>query len=69
MPVDTLMQIMISYEQNGNEIINCRLGERKSLDGLNTIIYEPIHSDDTVIWVAIMSVIVIPWKGFNLKFM
>lgn len=34
-------------------------GERKSLDGLNTIIYETIHSDDTVICVTIMSLIII----------
>lgn len=53
------MQVMISYEQNANKIINYRQGERKNLDDLNTIIYEPIHSDDTVIWVGIMSVIII----------
>lgn len=34
-------------------------GERKSPDDLNTIIYEAIHSDDVVIWVAIMIVIII----------
>lgn len=44
-----LMQVMISYEQNANKIINCRQGERKSPDDLNAIIYEPIHSDDMVI--------------------
>lgn len=33
--------------------------KRKSLDGLNTIIYESIHSADTVICEAIMSVIII----------
>lgn len=35
-----------------------RQRERKSFDGLNTIIYEPIHSD-AVICVAIMRVIII----------
>lgn len=34
-------------------------GEEKEPDGLNTIIYEPIQSDDTVIYVAIMSVIIV----------
>lgn len=33
--------------------------EKKGFDGLNTIIYESIHGDDVVIWVAIMSVIII----------
>lgn len=53
-----------------NKIINCRQEVRKSLDSLNTIIYEPIHSDDTVICVAIMRVIIIVnEKGFYLEFM
>lgn len=34
---------------------NCR--QRKILDGINTMIYEPIQSDGTVICVGIMSVI------------
>lgn len=44
--------------------------ERKRLDGLNTIIYGPTHSDDMVIFVAIMSVIIIfSEKDFYLEFM
>lgn len=45
--------------KNANKTISCRQLERKSLDGLNTIIYEPIQSRDVVICVAIMSKIII----------
>lgn len=52
-------EALISHRQNANKMINCRQEARKSLDSLNTIIYEPIQSDDTVICVAIMRVIII----------
>lgn len=36
---------------------------RKSLDGLNAVIYEAIHSDDTLICATIMRVIIIVREG------
>lgn len=48
--------VRAQFQQN-DQVVDW--GERKRLDDLNTIIYEPIQSDDVVIWAAIMIVIII----------